>query len=174
MAAGGETLNPGGAAKQLGIGSSTLRIYSVRLGDVLSAEAGMPKAGPGGRPGVRRYSADDLRLLARAKELLRRGLTYEQVAAELQPRGGTAGQAGVGGARVRRAGVVRAADVAAMLEPLKAALERATAATEAWQRLAEERQQEVAELRQRVRALEAELSARRSAPSGWSRLFGRG
>ena len=172
MASDGELVSPGETAKQLGIAPSTLRIYSVKLAEVLSAEAGRPQAGPGGRPGVRRYSADDLRRLARAKDLLARGLTYEQVARELQPTRGWAGEVGAGRGRARRSRGAGSAELAALLEPLMTAVERAGAAAAAWQGLAEERQQEVVELRERVTALEAELTARRSRRSWWSRLFG--
>jgi DNA-binding transcriptional MerR regulator len=170
MAEGGRLVAPGEAARRLGIAVSTLRIYSVKLADVLSAEAGRPASGPDGRPGVRRYRAADLEVLAQAKELLGRGLTYEQAAQELGARQ-AAGQGRAVG-RARRARGVLASDLAILLEPLKASLEQAVAGTAAWQALAEERRREGEALRARIETLEAELAAERRARPWWRRLLG--
>lgn len=172
MAGNGAVSTPGEAARRLGIAGSTLRIYSVKLAELLSEGAGRPSGGASGRPGVRMYTLGDLRVLESAKELLGRGLTYEQVAEELRPRPRPADSGGGAVAKVRRPRAIGVADVMAVLDPLKMALERAMAATEAWQRLAEERQEEVDRLRRRIEVLEGDLSAARRQRAWWSRLLG--
>lgn len=66
----------------LGIGASTLRLWSTEVAGVLGPAA---RKAPGASPTEhqRRYTDADVRLLQRMAEMLRRGATYEQVRAVL-------------------------------------------------------------------------------------------
>jgi DNA-binding transcriptional MerR regulator len=149
MAAPGDQmalLRPGEAAAAIGVKPSTLRVYVQRFGALLSDDATA-----GERPGYRFYTARDVELLKRARELLVRGFTYERAIAELRP--GTAqATERQAGARRRRGG----ADGAGV-----EALERAV---EAWRALAEERAAEIASLREEVRRLQELLIGARRTP----------
>jgi len=76
-------LRPADAARQLGIPASTLRRWSRRFAAFLSPEAN-GAARENGFRSHRRYTPEDLRVLARCKTLLSAGRTFEQVAAMLE------------------------------------------------------------------------------------------
>ena len=175
MAVDGDGFRPAEAAEKLGLPASTLRVYSVRFGELLSEGASEPPPTSEGKPGMRLYTAQDLGVLRRAKDLLGRGMTYDRAVSELReslpgarlraksPVAEETGRAaGAGVSPVQVESLVKVLVGAAMVEVEKIA--------GAWQRLAEERARENAELRTRVKELEARLqegSARRPG------LFGR-
>lgn len=70
-------------AQRLGISSSTLRLWSNQFAPLLSEQARKEATDNGGPAAQRRYIDKDLHLLASAKELLDRGLTYEEARARL-------------------------------------------------------------------------------------------
>ena len=74
---------PADAARQLGIPASTLRRWSRRFAPFLSPEANGAARENGSR-GHRRYTPQDLEVLARCKALLSEGRTFEQAAQELE------------------------------------------------------------------------------------------
>ena len=74
---------PADAARQLGIPASTLRRWSRRFAPFLSPEANAATRENGSR-GHRRYTPQDLEVLARCKTLLSEGRTFEQAAQELE------------------------------------------------------------------------------------------
>jgi DNA-binding transcriptional MerR regulator len=179
IALGGEVMaeldgvmTPAAAGRLIGIAPSTLRVYSVRLARLLSDAAGRPSEGPGGRPGVRLYANEDVRILTAAKEMLGRGLTYEQVADTLGEGHGRKGPSRDGGAR--RGGYdQRISEFLGLLDALKEGLDKAIAASEAWRSLAEERGREAESLRSRIAELEGELGQRMRRRSALERLLGR-
>jgi DNA-binding transcriptional MerR regulator len=73
-------LRPSEVADQLGISGATLRRWSSRFSAFLDLADGGQESGS-----HRRYSATDLQTLARIKQLLEQGWTYEQVAGQLAP-----------------------------------------------------------------------------------------
>lgn len=79
-----ELYRAGEVSTRLGIPPSTLRLYSVRFARWLSPGAAAP-GGAGGRRGHRSYTAEDLAILARVKELLARGRTVAEVEEALGP-----------------------------------------------------------------------------------------
>jgi DNA-binding transcriptional MerR regulator len=78
-----ELLPPNDVSRSLGISPSTLRRWSAEFADLLSDAAGRPEPSPQGEPAHRRYTADDVAVLGQVGDLLRRGLTYRQIAAHL-------------------------------------------------------------------------------------------
>lgn len=66
----------------LGVASATLRRYSVQFSEYLSPSASAAVAQGGGAL-ERRYSESDIALLKRASGMLERGLTFDQVRAQL-------------------------------------------------------------------------------------------
>lgn len=126
----GELLRPAEAAARLGMPPSTLRLYATKFAEFLSPAAASPPVSPDGRPAPRLYTAQDLALLARAKELLARGLTYDQARQALRQLAGL--------------------EPRAAPTPVAADLERALAA---WRALAEERTEEVRHLRAELQTL---------------------
>ena len=76
--------SPSEVAIELNISPSTLRRWSTEFGDFLSDSAGRPELSPQGEPLHRRYTEDDIRLLGTISELLDRGLTYREIAGQLQ------------------------------------------------------------------------------------------
>lgn len=170
---GDVTWKPAEAAKRLGMPPSTLRVYSTKFAELLSDGASNPPVSADGRTGHRLYSDRDLTILSKAKELLARGLTYDQALAELRViypaprgRGRSLGQ-GNGGAA---AGMVGASQVETLLAPLTAGIQNALKAAEAWQALATERSRENDELKEQVRAVEARLVR---LEERWSQLLNR-
>ncbi len=73
-----QLLRPSEVADQLGISGATLRRWSSRFSAFLDLADGGLESGS-----HRRYSANDVQALARIKQLLEQGWTYEQVAVEL-------------------------------------------------------------------------------------------
>jgi DNA-binding transcriptional MerR regulator len=131
-----QLLRPGEASKAIGIKPSTLRVYVQRFGELLSDDA---KTSEG--DGHRYYSQRDIETLRRARELIRRGLTYQRALAELR---GTP-------TRSRRA------DPEA--NPVTIGLQALEQAVDAWRQLAEERANEIAALRADIRRLQEMLLA---------------
>lgn len=76
-------LRPADAARQLGLPASTLRRWSRRFAAFLSPEANGVVHADGGR-GHRRYTPQDLAVLARCKALLSEGRTFAQAAQALE------------------------------------------------------------------------------------------
>ncbi len=76
-------LRPAEAAHRLGIPASTLRRWSRRFAPFLSPEANGLRR-PDGARGHRRYTPQDLTILARCKAFLSEGYTFKQVADLLQ------------------------------------------------------------------------------------------
>ncbi|MHB1413625.1 MAG: MerR family transcriptional regulator [Chloroflexota bacterium] len=79
-----EGYRPAEAAGELGVPSSTLRLYSVRFAPLLSDAAARPVERAGGRPGFRLYNERDLAVLREGKRLLESGLTYQEALKELR------------------------------------------------------------------------------------------
>ena len=156
-----EQLRPFEAAARLGMAANTLRVYSTRFAPLLSSGAATPSAGRAGRPGHRLYSAGDLAILGRARELVDDGLTYEQALNRLrgsqtvaEPTGGRTG-------------------AAPLLPDATAQLGALQQAVDAWRALADERGRELTQLRARLEALRRELDEerrRRSAAEELARL----
>ena len=70
--------HPREIASELGIGSSTLRLWSVQFAADLSASA-RKASGENSTPWAqRRYTEEDLELLLRVKAMLAQGFTYEE------------------------------------------------------------------------------------------------
>ncbi len=145
-------LRPGEAAAAIGIKPSTLRVYVQRFGELLSTEVASAE-----RPGYRLYTARDVELLRRAKEMLARGFTYERTAAELRPTAVAAPERPAARRRGRRTDDEAAENVGVL-----------QSAIAAWRGLAEERAAEIATLRDEVRRLQELLVAQRRtvAPLG--------
>ncbi|HNS03763.1 MAG TPA: MerR family transcriptional regulator [Anaerolineae bacterium] len=80
-----QLLRPSEVAEQLGISAATLRRWSSRFSPFLDLADGDQESGS-----HRRYSAHDLEVLARVKQLLEQGWTYEQVASQLDQGAGEA------------------------------------------------------------------------------------
>jgi DNA-binding transcriptional MerR regulator len=138
-------LRPGEAAVAIGIKPSTLRVYVQRFGELLSEEVASTQ-----RPGYRLYTARDVDLLRRAKQMLARGFTYERTAAELRPAAAAVPER----AAVRRRGRRTDDEAAVTVEVLQSAVA-------AWRGLAEERAAEIAALREEIRQLRELLVAQR-------------
>jgi len=83
-----QLLRPSEVADQLGISGATLRRWSSRFSAFLDLADGGQESGS-----HRRYSANDLQVLARIKQLLEQGWTYEQVAGQLADNGAAASPA---------------------------------------------------------------------------------
>jgi DNA-binding transcriptional MerR regulator len=146
-----DDLTPAQLAALLEADSSTVRRWARAFAQHLSPGA----AGQGGR---RRYSRDDLAVLARAKELLRSGKSPAEVNAILA----TAPDLAVEVPAVAHVALpALAQDLAAAQEALRAALSRLDALQAAQ-----------AADRARLDQLEQELAAWRSRP-WWRRVFGR-
>ena len=75
---------PSDVAQELKISPSTLRRWSTEFADHLSDSAGSPELSPGGEPVHRRYADEDVKTLSSISELLSRGLTYREIAAQLE------------------------------------------------------------------------------------------
>ncbi|MBI4319014.1 MAG: MerR family transcriptional regulator [Chloroflexi bacterium] len=173
---GEELLKPGETCVRLGIASSTLRLYSSKFAEVLSESARSPGTA-GGRLGHRVYTARDILVLSKGKELLAQGLTYEQVLGELRlavpglkPRGrAVAADESVAGDGARAAVEVVAGE--ALVATLRAAVASADRAVDAYRVVVESQGREVAELRERVARLELVVEEQRER-GWWGRVFG--
>jgi len=84
---------PGEVAQELNISYSTLRRWSTEFADFLSQSAGRPELSEQGEPVQRRYTDEDVVILRSIGQLLRRGLTYREVAGQLNRARQGAGQA---------------------------------------------------------------------------------
>lgn len=76
--------SPSDVAHELNVSSSTLRRWSTEFADFLSGFAGRPELSPSGEPVHRRYTDEDVKILSSISELLSRGLTYREIAAQLE------------------------------------------------------------------------------------------
>jgi len=88
-------LSPGEVASRLGRAPGTLRLWSNEFADLLSAGAGPARPGEGRTH--RRYSAEDVELLGRIRDLLDQGSTYAEIRRQLgeRPADAVAGEAAV-------------------------------------------------------------------------------
>jgi len=146
---GEELLKPAAAAQRLDMPASTLRVYSTRFAELLSEAASSPPVSSDGKPGHRLYTARDLVVLGKGKELVAQGSTYEQALEELRA-------AGLGvRPRPRQTGPAPPGSLATS-HPGGPSLEVLAKALSGWQALAEERARENSVLRQRIDALEHE------------------
>jgi DNA-binding transcriptional MerR regulator len=185
-----EFMKPAEAANRLQMPPSTLRVYSTRFSELLSPAASNPPASPDGRAGHRLYTENDIAVLAKAKNLLNRGITYDQALNELREEfpspdrspfllehGTQIGQSGSNG-NVR---------MDALVGPLIKAVENAQKAADAWQTLAIDRNRENQELKERLRSAEGRIERLeelwtdllrscdrnpRQKSGLWNRLFG--
>jgi DNA-binding transcriptional MerR regulator len=82
--------SPKDVAQLLSVSSSTLRSWASLFADALSPTAAKPPSLAGGRLGGRLYTDSDIAVLRKASDLLRDGLSYEQVMATLQIGGAAA------------------------------------------------------------------------------------
>src|SRR5581483_1312512 len=139
-------LRPGEAAAAIGIKPSTLRVYVQRFGELLSAEVASAE-----RPGYRLYTARDVELLRRAKEMLARGFTYDRTIAELRPAAVEPDERPNGRRRARAVDAV----------PSQVNVEVLQSAIGAWRGLAEERAAEIAALRDELRRVQDLLVSQR-------------
>ncbi|MHB1005868.1 MAG: MerR family transcriptional regulator [Chloroflexota bacterium] len=185
-----EGFRPAEAAASLGVPASTLRLYSVRFGAVLSEAAARPVERAGGKPGFRLYTEQDLAVLREGKALLERGLTYDDALAELrrhwrprvvrrlesvprsQPEVDTPGEPSAPTAApavvpMPAVDTSREAAWSGLVAHLMASLTASQALADEWRRLVEDRNVEIASLRERVEELET-----RRRVSWWRRLFG--
>lgn len=167
-----EFLKPAEAAKRLGMPPSTLRVYSTKFAEMLSDGASNPPVSSDGRTGHRLYSDRDLVILAKAKEALARGLTYDQALAELRTLYAPAKVRTRAAAPSNGGGAVSLAvgQIEAMVAPLMAGIQSAQKAAEAWQALAEERARENDELKQRLKAVELRVER---LEQRWEQLISR-
>ncbi len=156
-----DNLSPGQAANFLKIPPSTLRLWSRQFARHLSSDA----APASGRR--RSYTADDLKVLTRAGELLRLGKTVEEADQLLgvtpEPEGMTAIEA-VTVADLNAALVDAREVVGRLAEELKATrdqADQARAEAEAATKTAQEARQEVEDAKARVLSLEEGLHALR-------------
>ncbi len=76
--------HPREIASELGIGSSTLRLWSVQFAAELSASARKAPGETSTPWAQRRYTEEDLELLLRVKALLAQGFTYEEARRRLR------------------------------------------------------------------------------------------
>lgn len=75
-----ELATPKQVASELGISTSTLRVWSTRFASILTSTANPPKDAASGRVGMRRYAPSDVAILARARDLLAPGgRTFSEV-----------------------------------------------------------------------------------------------
>lgn len=74
---------PAEVAKELGVSTSTLRRWSQQFGDYLLSQAAQPTAGATGKAGHRRYTDTDVRVLMQVKQMMKDGLTVEEVRSQL-------------------------------------------------------------------------------------------
>ena len=158
-------LSPSQAAQLLGIGGSTLRLWSGQFANHLSEAA---RGGSGRR---RHYTPDDIATLTRARDMLRNGATVADVGDRL---GVVAPDAG-------SAALVTVAALSDDLQSTRAAL--VSLADELRRRqddhaaslaaLQTEHAADLAKLAGQVADLRAEVDAMKRAP-WWRRLFNRG
>ncbi len=173
-----EWLKPSAAALRLHMPASTLRVYSTKFASLLSPSASDPPVTAEGKRGSRLYSSTDIAILSKAKELLSKGMTYEQVLQELRmsiPGARQRAAQAEANARSDTVAAVNPAQFEAMISGMIAAsMSNAERMMQAWQNLAEDRAKEIVQLRARIRELEEE---RRPHPESrnaglLSRLFG--
>jgi DNA-binding transcriptional MerR regulator len=181
---------PADAAAVVGVPASTLRLYSVRFAPLLSESAAHPVGAGGGRPGARVYSEHDVAILKDGKRLLEQGRTYEEALRELRrrwaPRAIRRAEPAVVQSEEKAASLPEEAEAAqgaptlaaeptapardeawsAIVRNLIASLGSAQAVGEEWRRIVEERNAEIAALREQLR-----LAEERGRP-WWRRLFG--
>lgn len=161
--------SPGDAASGLRLPASTLRLYSVRFSSLLSDYA-RPRDPRSGRPGRRRYTADDLEVLARARDLVRSGMSFNEALVSM---GGTppeeepASEQHV--ARESQTNTSAAEPHAPADQNILATNQLLESATEGWRALAAQKGEEINRLRREIENLEWELGELQRP--WWQRLF---
>jgi hypothetical protein len=163
--------------------ASTLRVYSTKFAPLLSLSACQPVAAPGGRHSSRLYSSTDIAILSQAKELLSKGITYQQALEELllSLPGASARTisptSSTGAKSPQNTSVMMATSTEPVVKAAANALVAASLAhcerlAQEWQSLAEERAKESLQLRERIRELEDEIFQTEPRRNGWlARLF---
>ena len=76
-------------AEQLGVSQAMLRVLSARFSPVLSAVAGAPERMPNGRHAPRKYSENDVEVIATILQLRSDGLSDEEIEEKLLESGET-------------------------------------------------------------------------------------
>ena len=160
-------LSPADAASGLRLPSSTLRLYSVKFSTLLSNYA-TPRD-RSGRPGRRRYTADDLEVLARARDLVRNGRSFKETVVAM---GGTPLEEESAGVEKDESESPPAADKQPTMADEQAILvtkQVLATATEGWRALAALKGEEIGRLHREIESLEWEL--REARRPWWQRLF---
>ena len=171
----GRLLSPAEAASGLQLPPSTLRLYSVKFATLLSDHA-RPKHRTPGRPGRRRYTADDLAILARARDLVRSGRGFNEAIVEM---GGTPPEEESAvdkrpdvthpGADSPDAGADQRLAPKPNDQTIVVPTQAIAAATEGWRELATEKGKEIDRLLLQIDRLELELREMRRP--WWQRIF---
>ena len=164
--------SPSDAASGLHVPASTLRLYSVKFSTLLSDYA-QPRDPRSGRRGRRRYTADDLEVLARARDLVRSGRSFKEAIIAM---GGTPVEEDSAGRHKDRADSPTGASTpaenrsaATNEQAIQATKQVLDSATEGWRALAAQKGEEIDRLRREVQTLEWEL--REIRRPWWQRLF---
>ncbi|MCL4458598.1 MAG: helix-turn-helix domain-containing protein [Chloroflexi bacterium] len=152
-----ELAKPAQVAKRLDLAPSTLRVYSSKFAEVLSESASNPPLSADGKAGHRLYTPRDITILAKAKDLLSKGMTYDQVLGELRSIYGASRRSRLTAERgeaeaVALPGYSTIAHLERILSATGAALANTQKLAEIWQQEALERKRELAELQERVEA----------------------
>ncbi len=163
---------PADAASGLRLPTSTLRLYSVKFSTLLSDHA-RPRD-RSGRPGRRRYTADDLEILARARDLVRSGRSFKEALVEM---GGTPPEEEEEDGDQNNVAEPRADSYAAASSHRNMQTEQTVlvtrrlveSATEGWRALAAQKGEEIDRLRREIEILEWEITEMRRP--WWQRLF---
>ena len=161
--------SPADAASGLRLPASTLRLYSVRFSTLLSDYA-RPRDQRSGRPGRRRYTADDLEILARARDLVRSGRSFKEALVSMggaPPEEEHAG--GQNDPAESQIGTSPALPDAPADQNILVTKQLLESATEGWRALAAQKGEEINRLNREIERLEWEL--REMHRPLWQRLF---
>ena len=161
---------PADAASGLRLPTSTLRLYSVKFSTLLSDHA-RPRD-RSGRPGRRRYTADDLEVLARARDLVRSGRSFKEALVAMggtPPEEQSADQNIVADSQTDSSTVADIRRSVPTDQAVLATRQLVESATEGWRALAAQKGEEIDRLQREIETLEWELSEMRRP--WWQRLF---
>lgn len=142
----GKLCTAGEACRTLSLPASTLRAYSARLAPILSPWAGRPPVLEEGRFRRRMYTQRDLAILAGAKDLLDKGLTFQQVLEQLgEQRPGRRDQEATT-SRPSHQDVQAPRQLSTLVETAQASIRLAQEAVAQWRAIAQEREKELIRL----------------------------